>query len=452
MLSIKHKNVTRAKSQMNARERLHEPAPPPVLQSLPFPDAQMVLCTGQNIGDFQDVLVRMVHPQTGDPQLVPVRRTLRPNDPVFRQVVPLGVCSTAVADAFFPQDGLGAVHAVGSRSEAYEYRSFQANRGDQGLVASNTNRPVFQGQVMTPPAAGAIEDVWTAHREDQVAIKRVSVSLIEDREENTVREVEAMQYLAQLPYDVDKEFIIPQRALLYDESYLYNVQEFASNGDLIDVVAAHRDGNELSHLSEEQASRYAEETLCGLRYMHYTGGMSHGDMKLDNVTLKESGKQGQASCAIIDLGQSKRVPYVLDANGQRVAARMRYTGGGTPGYRSPQATYGHAYDGFKNDVWAVGIMVARMVTGDNDEWTQLELRGHSARTFYTHLDNHLMNYNPELSDAAKKFIHRLLTPDEALRPSVEEALEDPWLCGRQQEEGGLDFPGVNPDVLRALQG
>mmetsp|Transcript_22859 Transcript_22859/g.35160 ORF Transcript_22859/g.35160 Transcript_22859/m.35160 type:complete len:438 (+) Transcript_22859:317-1630(+) len=437
---------------MNARDQLREPVPLPVLQSLRFPDARMVLCTGQDIGDFQDVLVRMVHPQTGDPQLVPVRRTLRPNDLLFRQVVPLGVCSTAVADAFFPQDGLGAAHPVLSRSEAYEYRSFPANRGDLGLRASNTTRPVFQGQVMTPPAAGATEDAWTADLQDQVAIKRVRLSLIEHRDENTVREVEALQYLAQLPYDVGKEYIIPQRALLYDESYLYNVQEFANNGNLKDAVAAHGHGNELSHLPEEQASRYAKETLSGLGYMHYTGGICHDDMKLENVTVKRNGNQGQESCAIIDLGQAKRVPHILDANGQRIAARMRWISGGSAGYRSPQARYNHAYDGFKNDVWAVGIMVVNMVTATNNEWTQLELRGRSARTFNTHLDNHLMQYNPELSDAAKKFIHRLLTPDEALRPSVEEALEDPWLQMYDGQEVWVDHLGVNPDVLRALQG
>ena len=158
--------------------------------------------------------------------------------------------------------------------------------------------------------------------------------------------------------------------------------------------------------------------------MHYKAGLYHRDMKPENVTLDKNGDQvvqkQPARCKIIGFGTALRVPHVLDANGERVAARMIHRGGGTPGYKSPQARPGQVYDGSKNNVWSLGIIVVNMLMVP----TLLQLRSCSPDTFNNHLI-HFFSwiYKPGLSgDEAKKLICRLLTMDETTRPNVKETL------------------------------
>eukprot|EP00816_Leptocylindrus_hargravesii_P006145 CAMPEP_0196817988 /NCGR_PEP_ID=MMETSP1362-20130617/63576_1 /TAXON_ID=163516 /ORGANISM="Leptocylindrus danicus, Strain CCMP1856" /LENGTH=485 /DNA_ID=CAMNT_0042195893 /DNA_START=265 /DNA_END=1722 /DNA_ORIENTATION=- len=481
----------------------------PVLDPLPFPQAMMLLCSkreifatdadpntdvGRNVispvrtrrrggaAYYRDVLVPDVDAK-GNPDMQPARATLRPgscsmnvdvheNNAQPQARIDGVVCGTEIADAVLAA-AAGQGGAIAPRDEGYEYRSLRANAGEHGLVdVINKDRPVFQGRVMLPPTQSSsmtdrINGDWTA-TQHFVAIKCVAQSTVEKQNgnaEDTLREVEALQFLAMLPDDEYKKYVLPQRSLMFlntgrskDERYLYNVLEFANNRDIFAALESEIEIGNL-HIEEGRARRYAREILLGLRYLHCTAGVCHRDMKIENVMLHRDDMKSPLKCKIIDFGACLRVPHILDASGQRSNARMNHTGGGTTGYRCPQVTRNSRYkffDGFKADVWSLGIILVRMMTPfDNDRWSILERKAHS-RNFQDYLFQFLSSSNSELSIDAKRFICSLLTPSESLRPTVEQALNDPWmrLNNEHAQEGGDedDLPIVLNEVFRAAFG
>uniref|UniRef100_A0A7S2P0D5 Protein kinase domain-containing protein n=1 Tax=Leptocylindrus danicus TaxID=163516 RepID=A0A7S2P0D5_9STRA len=490
----------------------------PVLEPLPFPEAMMLLCSkreifatnadpNSDVGNsnvvstvetrrraggaayYRDVLVPDVDAR-GNPDMLPARATLRPDgirsSKSANNIQPQArmdgvICGTEIADAVLAAAaaGQGGIvrAAIAPRDEGYEYRSLKANAGEHGLIdVINKDRPVFQGRVMLPPSqssssslsmADRINGDWTA-TQHYVAIKCVAQSTVEKQignAEDTLREVEALQYLAMLPDDEYKNYVLPQRSLMYsnsgrskDERYLYNVLEFANNRDIFAALEAEIDIGNL-YIEEGKARRYAREMLLGLRYLHCTAGVCHRDMKIENVMLHRDDMKSPLKCKIIDFGACLRVPHILDASGQRSNARMNHTGGGTSGYRCPQVTRSSRYkffDGFKADVWSLGIILVRMMTPfDNDRWSFLERKAHS-RNFQHYLFEFLSCSNSELSIDAKKFICSLLTPSETIRPTVEQALNDPWMqfnnVRAQEGEDEGDLPIVLNEVFRAAFG
>lgn len=468
------------------------------MDPLPFPEAMMMLCTTEEIfavsdpsntvasnvrtrlgkhgasAFYRDVLVPRLDAQ-GNPIMLPARETLRPNSvrPAGRRAPQAqsnnygrynNVVGTKIAER---QLDVRARAGSNVNNEAYEYKSLKANAGPHGMAdVINASRPVFQGRVILPPPLGRTMGADWRATQHYVAIKRVSHTTVERQTglaEDTLREVEALQFLTMLPNDEDKNYILPQRALLYsnhnvghkDDRYLYNVLEFANDRDLFAGLEAEVNSSAF-HFTEAKARRYAKEMLLGLRYLHRTAGVCHLDMKIENVMLHQDDAMSNepAKCKIIDFGACLRVPHILAANGERISARLYYKGGGTKGYRCPQVTRrsnNRNFDGFKADIWSLGIILVRMMTPfDNDRWSSLESWSRGIN-FRDHLIRFLHIYNPELSDGAKSFICALLTPNEDLRPTVEIALADPWLRQTNNEDAD-DFPIDVHDVLRAAFG
>ncbi|CAL5324647.1 unnamed protein product [Camellia sinensis] len=126
---------------------------------------------------------------------------------------------------------------------------------------------------------------------------------------------------------------------------LYNVfLEYASGGALADKLR--NSGNR--RLPEFSVRRYTKSILKGLHYIH-KNGFVHCDLKLQNILLCRDDV-----AKIADFGLAKKAGVKTE----KVGFELR----GTPLYMSPEMLAAGEHES-PADVWALGCLVAEMVTG-----------------------------------------------------------------------------------------
>jgi len=72
-------------------------------------------------------------------------------------------------------------------------------------------------------------------------------------------------------------------------------------------------------------------------------GIVHGDIKLDNILLFAA--KGEITCKIADFGFARH----------QIPGQPQVNKHGSPAYMAPETTLGAAYDGFKADIWSLGV-------------------------------------------------------------------------------------------------
>lgn len=97
---------------------------------------------------------------------------------------------------------------------------------------------------------------------------------------------------------------------------------------------------------EQLTKMYFRQILEGVAYFH-SKGVCHRDIKPENILIDDDGK-----VKIIDFGFSANTSNKLT------------TFCGTPPFMSPQITKKISYDGGAADVWALGVLLYLLVTGN----------------------------------------------------------------------------------------
>jgi len=94
------------------------------------------------------------------------------------------------------------------------------------------------------------------------------------------------------------------------------------------------------------AKEIFKDVVEGVNYLHQRN-IIHRDLKLENLLLEDR------ACKIIDFGFSKVI-----IEGEEIKEYC-----GTPSYCSPQLILKNNYKGKESDIWALGIILYRMLTG-----------------------------------------------------------------------------------------
>eukprot|EP00184_Porphyridium_aerugineum_P002309 CAMPEP_0184699598 /NCGR_PEP_ID=MMETSP0313-20130426/5815_1 /TAXON_ID=2792 /ORGANISM="Porphyridium aerugineum, Strain SAG 1380-2" /LENGTH=952 /DNA_ID=CAMNT_0027158717 /DNA_START=653 /DNA_END=3511 /DNA_ORIENTATION=- len=219
--------------------------------------------------------------------------------------------------------------------------------------------------------------------------------------------------------------IIALEAIFEDKEFWYIVMELCSGGDLLEFMQAY------GAVHESVARKIIVQILHGLGYLHSLG-IIHRDMKPKNIlfgsqprlkngspctpeALKAGTSGFDAEVKIIDFGYSKYV---------RPHDRLN-EGVGTFKYWAPEMAKGLSAYSMPVDVWGVGILLYRLVTGrfpfvESGSEDLLEV---IARKPY-------VQDTPEfvaLSQECKDLIAKMLAKDPNERIGVEAAKLHPWI-------------------------
>jgi serine/threonine protein kinase len=127
-----------------------------------------------------------------------------------------------------------------------------------------------------------------------------------------------------------------------NDSKLYLITEFVKNGSLAARIRK-RD------LTENQMRHIFRELITALEYCHKVPKICHRDIKPDNILIDADG-----STKLADFGVSLLLPEDGEIK----------SNAGSEKFFSPEACLGSTYKGRLNDLWACGVTLYMMATGE----------------------------------------------------------------------------------------
>ena len=183
-----------------------------------------------------------------------------------------------------------------------------------------------------------------------------------------------------------------------NKKYLFIVQEYASEGDLLSHVKQH------GRLSESEAKGLVLQIVQGVRYCHQHN-ILHRDIKLENILLDK----GQV-VKICDFGVSRFIK-----SGQFINEQC-----GTPAYIAPEIVLDKGYEGCYADLWSLGVLIYATVTG------MVPFTGDDIDELHNSVLSGKYSFPNFLSEEAKDFISRFLKLDPYSRIDIQQAENHAW--------------------------
>ena len=154
------------------------------------------------------------------------------------------------------------------------------------------------------------------------------------------------------------------------------------------------------NLNENWIRMIIKQLIETLVYLHRIG-IAHRDLKMENIYLLS-----EKEIRLIDFGFS-----LFSETGKHENLYC-----GTPNYMSPQMVEKIGYSPYKNDCWAVGVLLFRLLTGT------FPYKSKNVDLLKEIIGKSPISYPKQLSKEAKRLISALLIRDENIRISLEEAL------------------------------
>lgn len=202
--------------------------------------------------------------------------------------------------------------------------------------------------------------------------------------------------------------------IIFTESSVYMILEYYPSGDLFEYVTKH--GN----LSVNESLRIFTQILGAVCYLHKSG-CCHRDLKLENVLLDK-----KLNVKLSDFGFTRELPFVQHGKKSLLSEYC-----GTGAYMAPEIVKRTPYSGIKIDIWALGVILYTMLTGEmpfDDSLSPKDLEYaivHNKPRFLEDLEN-LDTESSDTLQQIKMLINKMLTKDPEDRiSSIEGVLRLP---------------------------
>ncbi|KAI1310570.1 hypothetical protein EDD11_003685 [Mortierella claussenii] len=209
-------------------------------------------------------------------------------------------------------------------------------------------------------------------------------------------EVSIMHTLRKIPHPN----IVLMMDFFEDEEYYY--VEMALHGagmDLFDYI-------ELTPYLTEDEIRAIFRQICDAVCHLHSNKIVHRDIKDENVILDQKG-----NIQLIDFGSSA---YLKEG-------RKFDTFCGTLDYAAPEVLTGKKYEGRKQDIWALGILLYTLIYKENPFYNIDEILSRDLRVPFV------------LSEDSIELIRWMLSREIDKRPFIDDVLAHPWMTAQPQE-------------------
>lgn len=228
----------------------------------------------------------------------------------------------------------------------------------------------------------------------QVAIKVIRKSQIRDMSMDAFVQRE-IQILKRVKHDNIARFI----DYIDTQDYVCLVLEHAP----IQSMGLNCIWNEHATVTEEQGKKYCLELMSALEYLQDVHHIVHRDLQLDNVCLSKDDH-----VKIIDFG-------CADFYTPGVPSHNLYCGNSH--YAAPEMLLKQTYVGPETDVWTLGVLMFRILTGYTPFLNATKMMNREFR-----ID---LNEEP-LSSQCKQFLNDILIVDPKKRPTLKQLKNHPW--------------------------
>lgn len=265
--------------------------------------------------------------------------------------------------------------------------------------------------------SGGTSKVYLAHSNENpketYAVKIIkpsnsSESKVFNNEINVLRKIKNENVVALI--DGGEGTLTKENGKKYSIQYL--VLELVKYGELFDYIFFPQKG-----FGEEIGKFIAFQLINGLESVH-KAGISHRDMKTENIMLGEGWKMKLA-----DFGFSTKTEGKKGNN-------LLYTALGTASYASPELLQKKPYLGVPSDIFSLGVSLFVLVTGKMpfkhalvDDPYYKEIVAKNYEKYWAKLESKV----PPTSKEFKSIFVQLIAYDPTTRPSLDDLKKDVWL-------------------------
>ena len=197
--------------------------------------------------------------------------------------------------------------------------------------------------------------------------------------------------------------IVSLEEVLETDSNVYFVMELLTGGNLGDHVAVQPFHNDV-------ARAFFEQILLGVEFCH-SKSIYHRDLKLENIMLDSDGR----TVKVGDFGHAAISPG-WDMHSTGLVGSLFHV--------SPEQINGECYSGEKIDIWALGVLLYRMLTGKPPFFTE------NVHEMMRRICTADFAVPPTMSPLAADLIHGILRPDPDERLSLDEIFDHPWMSAQ----------------------
>lgn len=186
-------------------------------------------------------------------------------------------------------------------------------------------------------------------------------------------------------------------------SKLHLVLEFAAGGELYHKIST------LGRMQEPQAKVIFAQIASAVHYLHGRG-IIHRDIKAENVFCA-----GPTLVKLGDFGFSTELTSGMQ--------QQLNTFCGSPPYAAPELFRDESYRGPPVDLWALGVLLAFIVTG------HMPFQAPTVASLKRHILEGHFTLPAHLSDECQGLIEAILRQAPAERLTMDQILSSEWLCG-----------------------
>ena len=204
----------------------------------------------------------------------------------------------------------------------------------------------------------------------------------------------------------------------------YIILEYAKNRDLEQYVRFPKTG------FGEKLSKIIFYRIAKSIHAIHEQETCHRDIKLDNILLDDNYHPKLSDFGLATHNSDDLIDYA-----------------GTPGYMAPEIIEGEKYDGFKVDIFSLGVTLFRLTLGilpfnntqgENSIYSLIKKKYKDLYWKYISIKENNSEEINNLSEEFKRLYYKMVSSDPYERSSMTEILEDDWFG---------DIKGMSDDAL-----